>query len=149
MGENSFYTLTDESRAKRVNELIAVPNPTALDSELAVCRVLFEEAVNANDTQTAIAFTRVIRQLAETTEAVKFRRGELLSRVAALNIVQQIVDVLAHEVEGKFAGWENVIETVNTRLLTVVARAENAPEEGQNNQEVRPDREGQGEKNVA
>ena len=121
----SFYKLVDEALDKRMRELIAVENPTALDSELAVCRVLFERMVNNGNLHAAIEFTKVIRQMVETTEAVKFRRGELLSRVAALNLVQQIVDVLAHEVEGKFSGWENVIEQVNTRLLTVVSNAEN------------------------
>ena len=125
----SFYILVDEVQARRLQELIAVDNPTALDSEIAVCRVLFEEAVNNRQIHTAIELTKVIRQMADSTEAVKYRRGELLSRVAALRIVQQIVDVLAHEVEGRFTGWERVIEHVNQQLLTVVAKAENVGED--------------------
>ena len=61
----------------------------------------------------------------EASEVAKFRRGELLSRVAVLGIARGIVEVLAHDLAGRFDGWEEVLEDVNHRLLTVVNDARN------------------------
>jgi hypothetical protein len=119
------YRLEDERRAQRLRELTNIEHPTALEGEIAVARLLFEEAVNIGNNHMAVALARTIKQLSEASEVAKFRRGELLSRVAVLGIARGIVEVLAHDLAGRFDGWEEVLEGVNHRLLTVVNDAQN------------------------
>lgn len=119
------YRLDNNDRARRLRELTDIEHPTALEGEIAVARLLFEEAVNADNNNMAIALARTIKQLSEASEVAKFRRGELLSRVAVLGIARGIVDVLAGDLAGRFEGWEDVLEGVNHKLLTVVEEARN------------------------
>jgi hypothetical protein len=119
------YRLDDERRAKRLKELTSTENPTALDGEIAVLRLLCEEALNAGQTRPAMELMRVIGQLSQATEVAKFRRGELLSRVAVLSVAQQFVEALANGVAGRFEGWEDVIADVNQRVLRIVSQAHN------------------------
>lgn len=124
------YRLDDEHRAKRLKELTNTENQTALEGEIAVLRLLCEEALNAGQSRSAMELMRVIGQLSQATETAKFRRGELLSRVAVLNVARQFVEALANGVAGRFDGWEEVITEVNQRVLTIVDEARNPDPNG-------------------
>ncbi|MGA2059118.1 MAG: hypothetical protein ABSG67_01455 [Thermoguttaceae bacterium] len=119
------YRLDDEGRAKRLKELTNTENPTSLEGEIAALRLLCEEALNAGQARTAMELMRVIGQLSHATEDAKFRRGELLSRVAVLSVARQFVEALSNGVAGRFDGWEEVIANVNRRVLSIVSEARN------------------------
>jgi len=120
------YRLDDETRAKRLAELTNTEHPTALEGELALARLLQEEAVNAGNTNTAIALLGVIGRLSQASEVAKFRRGELLNRMAVLTIASKIVEILSNDVAGRFDGWEEVIDGVKQKVLTVVYETRNS-----------------------
>lgn len=119
------YHLDDADRAKRLRELTDTEHPTALEGELALARLLQEEAVNAGNTNTAIALLGVIGRLSQASEVAKFRRGELLNRMAVLSIASKIVEILSANVAGRFDGWEEVIDGVKQKVLTVVYETRN------------------------
>jgi hypothetical protein len=119
------YQLSNVARAKRLEELADFDNPNALESEIAVARMLQEEAINQNDIGTAVALLNTIAKLSQTSEVAKFRRGELLTRATVLGIAQQMVNVLSSNIAEKFPGWEDTLEVVQNNLLTVVSEARN------------------------
>ncbi len=119
------YRLQDEQRAQRLKELTNTENPTALEGEIAVLRLLCEEALNAGQGRLAMELMRVIGQLSQATEVAKYRRGELLSRVAVLSIAQNIVKFIGDEFAGKFNGWEVALDGVKERILLTVQEARN------------------------
>jgi DNA-binding phage protein len=119
------YQLSNIARAKRLAELADFDNPNALESEIAVARMLQEEAINQNDIGTAVALLNTIAKLSQTSEVAKFRRGELLTRATVLGIAQQMVNVLSSNIAEKFPGWEDTLEVVQNNLLTVVSEARN------------------------
>jgi hypothetical protein len=119
------YRLDDEHRAKRLRELTNTENPTSLEGEIAALRLLCEEALNAGQNRSAMELMRVIGQLSQATEVAKFRRGELLSRVAVLSVARQFVEALSNGVAGRFDGWEEVIANVNQQVLMIVNEARN------------------------
>jgi hypothetical protein len=119
------YQLSNIARAKRLEELADFENPNALESEIAIARMLQEEAINANDIGSAVALLNTIAKLSQTSEVAKFRRGELLTRATVLGIAQQMVNVLSSNIAEKFPGWEDTLEVVQNNLLTVVSEARN------------------------
>jgi hypothetical protein len=119
------YQLDDIARAKRLEELADSENPNALESEIALARLLQEEAINQNDIGTAVALLNTIAKLSQTSEVAKYRRGELLTRATVLGIAQQMVNILSSNIADKFPGWEDTLEVVQNNLLTVVNEARN------------------------
>jgi hypothetical protein len=124
------YRLNDPSRAARLRELAGVDNPTALDSELALVRLLQEEAVNNGETGVAIALSNVIGKLAQASEIAKYRRGDMLCKAAVLQLATQVVDLVASSVAGKFDGWEDVLENVGRSVVQLVSSAKNTDPDG-------------------
>jgi hypothetical protein len=120
-----IYRLQDEQRATRLQELTNNDNPTALDSELGVLRLLHEEALNANQPIAAVQIAKVIGQLATATENAKIRRGELLAKSVVLGIAQKIAQVLSSNIANRFIGWEDVLDEVKSEVLTLVCEAKN------------------------
>jgi len=120
-----LYRLQDEQRAKRLAELTSTDNPTGLESELAVLRLLQEEPLNSGQARAVVEISKAIGQLAHATEVAKIRRGELLAKSVVLSIAQQIAQVLTHDVANRFDGWEEVVDGVKTKVLTLVCEAQN------------------------
>jgi hypothetical protein len=120
-----LYQLTSLERAKRLKELADSENPNGLESEIAVARMLQEEAINSNDIGTAVALLNTIAKLSQTSEVAKVRRGELLTKATVLGIAQQMVNILSSSIANRFEGWEDTLEVVQNNLLTVVSTAHN------------------------
>ena len=119
------YQLSNVARAKRLEEFADSENPNALESEIAVARLLQEEAINNNDMGLAVALLNTVAKLSQTSEVAKFRRGELLTRATVLGIAQQMVNVLSSNIAEKFPGWEDTLEVVQNNLLAIVSEAHN------------------------
>jgi hypothetical protein len=134
---DNIYRLQEEKRATRLAELSALPSSTDLANELAVLRLLQEEALNNNQPSLAMQLAKTIGRLSQITEATKIRRGELLAKAVVLNLAQQVARILAERVAGRFDGWEDAIDAVKSELLTLVAEARN-PEPG--DEETQPKR---------
>ena len=117
--------LTDEKRAARLLELTDDDSPTNLESEIATMRLIAEEALNEGQARLAIECAKVIGQLSSITETTSIRRGELLAKTAVLSIVQQLVTIMAESIEGRFTGWEDTMDGVRQKFITVVAEAQN------------------------
>ena len=75
------YRLLDPEKAKRLAELTAVENPTALEGEIAMLRLLAEEALNAEGMEYAPSFAalcfKIIGHLSSATETAKFQAGRV------------------------------------------------------------------------
>lgn len=119
------YHLNDPKRMARLLELAGTPNPTALEGELAVARMLQEEALNLGQTAVALSLLNVIGKLAQASEIAKYRRGELLAKTAILTLAHKMVETLASNIKGRFDGWEQALENVQHEILTLVRDARN------------------------
>ena len=120
-----IYRLDDEADAKRLQELAGTPNPTDLESDLHLARLLCEKAVNANNVGAAVALQNVIAKLSMASEQAKYRKGELLAKAAVLQLAEKMVGILAANISGKFIGWEEAIDHVRDDILTITCEARN------------------------
>ena len=130
------YRLDDEQRAQRLKELTNTQSPTALEGELAVLRLLNEEALNAGHARFSMDIMRVIGQLSQATEVAKFRHGELLSRAVVLSIGQRLAQLIGDAFAGRFDGWEEVIDDVRERIPLIVLEARNPDPNDPGSEEV-------------
>ena len=120
-----IYKLQDEQRQKRLQELTDNDHPTGLEMELGVLRFLQDEALNNNEPRFAVEICKAIGQLSHAAETAKIRRGELLAKSVVLGIAKKIADLLANDVAGRFDGWEDCIDGVKQKVLTLVCEAKN------------------------
>jgi hypothetical protein len=125
MHQIQIYKLQDAQRAERLQELTNNDNPTALESEMGAARLLHEEALNRDDPRFALECERVIGQLSHASENAKIRRGELLAKTVVLELAKQIAGILAADVAGRFDGWEEVVNNVKRKSLTLICEAQN------------------------
>jgi hypothetical protein len=120
-----LYRLQDSQRAQRLAELTDNDNPTGLESELAVLRLLQEEALNNHESRAAVEIAKAIGQIAHAIEVAKIRRGELLAKSVVINLAHQLAQILAVDVANRFTGWEEVVDGVKQKMLTLVCETEN------------------------
>jgi hypothetical protein len=120
------YRLTDEARAKRLRELAGTDNPTDLEQELALARLLAEEAANNGQTTLAKDLISLVGKLSQASEVARYRRGDMLCKAAVLQLAAQVVDMIAAQVEGKFLGWEDTLEAISKQIIVTVSEAKNS-----------------------
>jgi len=124
------YRLNDEARAERLRELMGTDNPTDLEPEIALARLLAEEAANAGQLTLAKDLVSVAGKLSHTAEIAKYRRGDMLCKAAVLSLASQIVEMIAANVAGKFIGWEDTLDTISNRIVATVVDAKNDDPDG-------------------
>ena len=117
--------LSDQARMARLRELIGRENPTALDGELAVARLLQEEALEAGHPEFAAQLLNITGKLARESEVARYRRGELLAKTAIIAIANKMVEALTQSIAGRFEGWELALESVQQQVLKIVSEAKN------------------------
>lgn len=120
-----IYRLDDQADAKRLEELAGTPNPTDLESDLHLARLLCEKAVNQGNIGAAVALQNTIAKLSTASEQAKYRRGELLAKAAVLQLAEKMVGVLANNIAGKFLGWEDAIDRVRDDIITLTCETRN------------------------
>ena len=109
----------------RLRELAGTENPTALDGELAIARLLCEEALNEGRSDAAAHLLAVTGKLARESEVARYRRGELLAKTAIITIANKMVEALTQNIAHKFDGWEQALENVQNQVLQIVSEAKN------------------------
>ena len=117
--------LDDEKRMARLRELVGRENPTALDTELSIARLLYEEALNEGRADFAAHLLTVTGKLARDAEVARFRRGELLAKTAIIAIANKMVEALTQNIAHKFDGWEQALENVQQQVIQIVSEARN------------------------
>ena len=120
-----FYRLTDPEDAKRLRELAGVPDPTNLETDLAMARLMFEKAYNAGQYGAATSLQKIIAQLTQASETAKYKRGDLLAKGAILSIADKFVELLSANIANQFPGWEEAVDRIKNGVVTVVADARN------------------------
>jgi len=109
----------------RLRELIGRENPTALDGELAVARLLQEEALEAGHPEFAAQLLNITGKLARESEVARYRRGELLAKTAIIATANKMVEALTQNIAHKFDGWEQALENVQQQVIQIVSEARN------------------------
>ena len=123
------FKFNNEIWQKRLEELQTNPDPTSCENDLAVMQVLAEQLANAGQPKQAADVIKSKTAIAGMIEAQKFRTGELLSRVAVIQIAQKIIPLLMGCIANRFDGWENVIDEMAPQILTIVEGTFNPEEE--------------------
>ena len=119
------YHIDDPARMARLRELAGTPNPTALDGELALARLLQEEALNQGRAEFSAQLLTITGKLARESEIARYRRGELLAKTAIITIANKMVEALTTNIAGRFEGWEQALENVQRQMLEIITEARN------------------------
>jgi hypothetical protein len=121
-----LYHLTDPTDAQRLRELAGVPDPTNLESDLAMARLMCEKAYNAGQFAASASLQNIIAKLTQASESAKYKRGDLLAKGAILAIADRFVELLSANIANRFPGWEESLDKIRQGVLTVVMDARNA-----------------------
>ena len=125
MSEKQRYRLQSQERQKRLEELSTTDDVNNLASELGHARLLAEEASSAGDLALANNLLSTIGRLSQAQEVACYRRGELLCKQVVLSLALQISAITSEEVKGRFPGWEEAMDRVRQKVITVVSEAKN------------------------
>ena len=125
MNKIRLYQFQDEQLAKKYAEFRERENPTELSEEIHALRAMAEIAANQGDFDTYARFTAQIGKLSQITEATNIRRGELLQKGVVLQLALETVRIQMDEIRGKFPGWEECMDRVRQKTITLVSEAKN------------------------
>ena len=102
-----------------------LPTPKTC-AELGAARLLATEAIEAGQTGLANMILTTIAKLSHSQIAGKKAKSEYLERRVVYQLVQELVNILARAVEGKFDGWELALDQAANEMTGAVAAASNA-----------------------
>ncbi len=125
MANVQIYRLIDEQRAQRLKELSGTDNPTDLEQEIALARLLAEEAANLGQITLAKDLITTVGKLSQASEIAKYRRGDMLCKATVLQLASKIVELVATSVAGKFIGWEEELDRISQNIVGAVEDAKN------------------------
>ena len=97
--------------------------------ELGVLRFLLSGALEQGEDRFAMEVCKAIIKLSHAAETAKIRQNEMLAKSVVLGIAEQVADVLAKKVAGRFDGWEDCIDEAKREVLALVSEAKN-PDSG-------------------
>jgi hypothetical protein len=124
--ERLRYKLSDEKRQKQLETYFTnTDDPNDLDSEIAGLRLLIHESLEANDKTLMNSLTSTLGKLVQISEISKVRRGELLCKQVVLSLALQFARITSEEIAGRFPGWEQAMDRVRQKCITVVSEAKN------------------------
>ena len=122
------YQLNETKAAKRLAELAVSDDPADLSRELALCRLLLEQAASSGNNGLSATLLGTIARLAKEYDAQQARRSLFLHRDAILRFANDVVRIVNEEFRGA-DGYENRIDSVVLRLTDSLGSITNTSKE--------------------
>jgi hypothetical protein len=120
------YLLADEVRRRQYQAFYDGESPADLRGELALSRLITQEAANRGDHGLALAALNITGKLASSHTAAQIRCSDLLERATVMRLGHQLITALVEELQA-VDGWESIVARVADRLGHVVEMAGNEP----------------------
>lgn len=113
------YKINAQAAADRLKELADDSAITDLKSEIALTRMIAEDAINHGAGGIALAAMTAINKLAKSQEASDLRNRAMVDRELLFAVGAALVNLIAEEIEGR-PGFEDVIDTLAARVPHVI-----------------------------
>lgn len=112
---HTIFRLTKD--AERLNEIQADQADTVsnLESELAIARLLLEQATNNGQLTLATQLLKAIAVLCTARDAAREKQGLLISRDKLERYAERLVQIVVEEINQR-PGFEDVIDGICTRV---------------------------------
>jgi len=112
------YTLPDALTP--VFQGFLTTSPHDLTSEIALLRVLINEAVGAQQYTRAAALLSIVAKASSISQANAVRANALVEAKTVGRIALELVRLLGETLQGKYPGWEDDLAVLSTRVEEVV-----------------------------
>lgn len=130
------YKLTNQKLQERINEITGVDYMASLEEEVALAQTMLEERLNAagNDPASIIAAHEATNKSLETISKLvqvmhkhSIATGEVLSKTALLRLMQDIIGVVAEELDpfSSHEAYPGVIDRIAEKVANLVEDAQN------------------------
>lgn len=121
------YRLRKAEQQKRLDEFKSTGDPGSLTNELALIRLLTEEAANNGQMHLASCLLTTLSRLAKTHDRQQMERGDLLAKVVVLQLATRIVNIVSRQFN-TVPGWEAKMDAALIEISNEIDSAENPPE---------------------
>jgi hypothetical protein len=115
------FKLTDSALAKRLDEFRGA-DPTDLGDEIALCRLLAEQAVNDGHPTLACQLLHVVGKLQLLQIAEQEKLGNLLGRHSLFEVGTAICQAITNQCVG-LANYEQIVDAVLPAIRDAIAKA--------------------------
>jgi len=117
MNHEEKYLLEDQKRQARLDAFNQSEQVSSLRQEIAMTRMLIEEAINANSPGLANNLLSTLTKLQHEHETAQLRAGELLAKEKILQLGQRMIDAVLAAFQGSCPDWEDRMQAASQRLL--------------------------------
>jgi hypothetical protein len=133
--EKRLYLLSRAADRARLAELSEHESIKSLREEISLLRMLIERRFEAirDDNDLQIAFAplasafQTVERLVKSCHQIEENLGSLLSKSTLLKLGQSLSTIIVEELEN-VAGYEEIADRINERLIQVIAEAVNVEE---------------------
>lgn len=121
------YDLQDDEANRRLREF-DLDDPGSLRRELALCRMMLEQAAAGKQMGLSVALLSTIGRLAAQYNKAEARKNTFLHRGALLRIANDLISIIADELR-EVPDFESKIDRINQGLVLRITSEHNTEQE--------------------
>jgi hypothetical protein len=129
--EKTNYRLNEQAAQNRLAELQATENPSDLSREIALARMVAEQAQQQGNAGLVANMLTVIGQLSKAQLQVRRMRSDLIERVVVVALCRRLGGIVAAVMaENKVPDYEEICDQIIDRMESEARRTKNPDPHG-------------------